>query len=43
VLHQASLIEIALVLFLATLLVNAAGRLLVLWATGGRRDVAGAA
>jgi phosphate transport system permease protein len=42
-LHQASLIEIALVLFLATLLVNAAGRLLVLWATGGRRDVAGAA
>jgi len=42
VLHQASLIEIALVLFLLTLLVNAAGRLLVLWATGGRRDVAGA-
>ena len=42
-LHQASLIEIALVLFLATLLVNAAGWLLVLWATGGRRDVAGAA
>jgi phosphate transport system permease protein len=42
-LHQASLIEIALVLFLLTLLVNAAGRLLVLWATGGRRDVAGAA
>ena len=42
-LHQASLIEIALVLFLVTLLVNAAGRLLVLWATGGRRDVAGAA
>jgi len=42
-LHQASLIEIALVLFALTLIVNAIGRLLVVWATGGRRDVAGAA
>jgi phosphate transport system permease protein len=42
-LHMAALIEIALVLFLLTLIVNAVARMLVIWATGGRRDVAGAA
>ena len=42
-LHLSALIEIALVLFGFTVLVNACARLLVLWATGGRRDVAGAA
>ncbi len=42
-LHLAALVEIALVLLLVTVGVNAAARLLVLWATGGRRDVAGAA
>ena len=42
-LYLSSLIEIALVLFVLTLLVNAVARLLVHWATGGRRDVAGAA
>jgi phosphate transport system permease protein len=42
-LYLASLIELALVLFALTLLVNGAARLLVLWTTGGRRDVAGAA
>jgi len=42
-LHLSALIEIALVLLAATTLVNAAARLLVIWTTGGRRDVAGAA
>jgi phosphate transport system permease protein len=42
-LHQAALIEIALVLLAVTVLVNAGARLLVMWASGGRRDVAGAA
>jgi len=42
-LYVASLVEIALVLFAVTLLVNAGARLLVKIATGGRRDVAGAA
>jgi len=42
-LYLASLIEIALALFAVTLLVNAAARLLVYVASGGRRDVAGAA
>ena len=41
-LHLSALIEIAFVLFLVTVVVNAAARLLVLWTTGGRRDVAGA-
>ena len=42
-LYQSALIEIALVLFVLTLVVNALARLLVLWATGGRSDAAGAA
>ncbi len=42
-LYLSALIEIALVLFALTLVVNAIARLLVHWATGGRRDVAGAA
>jgi len=42
-LHLSALIEIALVLFAVTILVNAGARLLVIWSTGGRRDVAGAA
>jgi phosphate transport system permease protein len=42
-LHLSALIEIALVLFAVTVVVNGAARLLVLWTTGGRRDVAGAA
>jgi phosphate transport system permease protein len=42
-LHLAALFEVALVLFVVTLIVNAAARLIVLAATGGRRDVAGAA
>lgn len=42
-LYLSALVEIALVLFVLTLLVNAVARLLVHWATGGRRDVAGAA
>jgi phosphate transport system permease protein len=41
--YLSALIEIALVLFALTLVVNAAARLLVHLATGGRRDVAGAA
>jgi ABC-type phosphate transport system permease subunit len=40
---MAALIEIALVLLVVTVIVNAGARLLVIWATGGRRDVAGAA
>ena len=39
-LHQSALIEIALVLFTLTLLVNAVARLLVYWATGGRGHAA---
>ena len=42
-LHMSALIEIALVLLVVTVIVNASARLLVIWATGGRRDVAGAA
>jgi phosphate transport system permease protein len=42
-LYLSALFEIALVLFVITLVLNAAARLLVYWATGGRRDVAGAA
>jgi phosphate transport system permease protein len=42
-LHLAALFEVAFVLFLVTLVVNAVARLIVLAATGGRRDVAGAA
>ena len=36
-LYLSSLIEIALVLFAITIVVNGLARLLVLWATGGRR------
>jgi phosphate transport system permease protein len=42
-LYLSALIEIALVLFALTVVVNAVARVLVIWATGGRRDVAGAA
>jgi len=42
-LYLSALIEIALVLFAVTIVVNALARLLVLWATGGRRDAAAAA
>jgi len=42
-LYLAALCEIALVLFAITLVLNAAARLLIYWATGGRRDVAGVA
>jgi phosphate transport system permease protein len=41
-LHIAALIEIALVLFAITIVINGLARLLMLWTTGGRRDVAGA-
>jgi phosphate transport system permease protein len=41
--YLSALIEIALVLFALTLVVNAVARLLVHLTTGGRRDVAGAA
>ena len=42
-LYLSALFEIALVLFAITLVLNAVARLLVYWATGGRRDAAGAA
>ncbi len=42
-LYLSALVEIALVLFALTLVMNAFARLLVLWATGGRSDAAGAA
>ncbi len=42
-LHLSALVEVALVLFGLTVAVNGCARLLVIWATGGRRDVAGAA
>ena len=42
-LYLSALIEIAFVLFAATLIVNAGARFLVIRTTGGRRDVAGAA
>ncbi len=42
-LHMAALIEVALVLLAVTIVVNLCARLLVIWSTGGRRDVAGAA
>ncbi|HTM58102.1 MAG TPA: ABC transporter permease subunit, partial [Candidatus Udaeobacter sp.] len=41
-LHLAALIEIALLLFAMTLVVNGVARLLVYWSFGARRDVAGA-
>src|SRR5258706_166694 len=41
--YLSALFEVALVLFALTLVLNAAARLLVHAATGGRRDVAGAA
>ncbi len=42
-LHLSALVEIAFVLLLVTMLVNSCARVLVIWSTGGRRDVAGAA
>ena len=42
-LYLSALVEIALVLFALTVVVNALARVLVYWATGSRRDVAGAA
>ena len=42
-LYVSALIEIALVLFALTIVVNSLARVLVHWATGGRRDVARAA
>jgi phosphate transport system permease protein len=42
-LYLSALVEVALVLFALTLVMNAIARLLVQWATGGRSDVAGAA
>jgi len=42
-LYLSALVEVALVLFVLTLVMNALARLLVLWATGGRSDAAGAA
>jgi len=39
-LHLAALTEIALALFVVTVIVNALARALVYWATGGRREVA---
>ncbi len=42
-LHLSALIEIALVLLAVTVVMNTLARLLVIWTTGGRRDVAGAA
>jgi len=42
-LYISALVQIALVLFGVTIIVNAVARLLVYWATGGRRDVSGAA
>ena len=41
--YLSALIEIALVLFAVTIVVNAFARLLVYWATGGRREAAAAA
>jgi phosphate transport system permease protein len=42
-LYISALIQIALVLFGVTIVVNALARLLVYWATGGRSDTSGAA
>jgi len=42
-LYISALVQIALVLFVVTIVVNALARILVYWATGGRRDVSGAA
>ena len=42
-LHLSALIEIAFVLLMVTMLVNSFARVLVIWSTGGRHDVAGAA
>jgi len=42
-LYMSALIEIALVLFAVTIVVNALARILVHWATGGRREAAAAA
>jgi phosphate transport system permease protein len=41
-LHLSALVEIALVLFLITFIVNALARVLVHWATGARREAAAA-
>jgi len=41
--YLSALIEIALVLFAVTIVVNGFARLLVYWATGGRREAAAAA
>jgi phosphate transport system permease protein len=41
-LYLSALVEVALVLFVLTLVMNALARLLVLWATGRRSDAAGA-
>jgi phosphate transport system permease protein len=41
--YISALVQIALVLFGVTIVVNAVARLLVYWTTGGRRDVSGAA
>jgi phosphate transport system permease protein len=40
-LYLSALVEIALVLFAITIVVNALARILVRWATGGRREIAG--
>jgi len=40
--YLSALIQIALVLFAVTIVMNALARLLVYWVTGGRRDTAGA-
>jgi len=40
-LYLSALIEIALVLFAITIVVNALARILVRWTTGGRREIAG--
>jgi len=41
--YLSALVQIALVLFVVTIIMNALARLLVYWATGGRSDTAGAA
>ena len=41
--YLSALIQIALVLFAVTIVMNGLARLLVYWVTGGRRDTAGAA
>lgn len=41
--YLSALVQISLVLFLVTIVMNGLARLLVYWVTGGRRDTAGAA